>query len=594
MKKNMIKAIAGGNLAVVLLSFLVFAIGMLSVLNNSVFDYNMSLAMSQQPHEDIIVVEIDDKSIKEIGKFPFDRKIYAPFVQELEKSGAKVIAFDVTFNAQSNPESDQIFAQELAKYNNIIIPSYANLESGFSRSTIVQKDQMIMAQSVERPLPLFANITQTAHINRAIDSDGVIRRTWLALNTPDGPIYSLAYKTAEMSGYNVKHFLDLHPQKEIIINYEAGQKDFMNVPFYKVLDGSLPKNFFKDRIVLIGQTGPGTDEGITPIERHMNLVYAHANILNQLLHNQSIQKADDLKVTFPLMLLVLAFIGFVTWRMKPVLSVSTVFATAVILLVGQFFIYNSSKLVLNVIDPIFAGFIAFTVNIAIKTYFETKQKNYITKQFGRYISPDLVKEIAASGQEIKLGGSNRELTILFLDIRGFTPLSEKMQPEEVVGFLNMMFDMITKATLENKGTIDKFIGDAAMLLFNAPLDVEHHPYYAVKTGYDIQQGMIKVRQDIQEKFGVEVAVGIGINTGNVVVGNIGSYLRVDYTAIGDNVNTAARIESNTERHQILVSDSTYEATKEYFEYECIGQKIVKGKSVPLTLYEVKGHIKAPV
>jgi adenylate cyclase len=130
----------------------------------------------------------------------------------------------------------------------------------------------------------------------------------------------------------------------------------------------------------------------------------------------------------------------------------------------------------------------------------------------------------------------------------------------------MMFDMITNQVLANRGTIDKFIGDAAMILFNAPLDVPHHEYCAVKTAYDIQNGMKSVQTDILAKYGVEVSIGIGINTGNVVVGNIGSYLRVDYTAIGDAVNTAARIESNAAANQILVSEETYQRTKDYFRY----------------------------
>lgn len=593
MKKTIFQAVALGNIAVVLISFLIFAFGTLQVLNYSVFDYNMSWSMSNQPHEDIVVVEIDDASIKEIGKFPFDRSIYAPFIQKLEEDGAKVIAFDVAFNSESNPASDRAFAEELAKHNNIILPSYAVLESDFKRSVTVRKDEMIMAYDVERPIPMLAEPSQTAHINRMIDDDGVIRRTWLAINTKDGPLYSLAYKAAEMAGHDVRRFLDYHPQKELIIDYQSVQKDFFNVPFSKVLNGNLPKSTFQDRIVLIGQTGPGTDEGITPVEKHMNLVYAHANILSQLLNGQYYKTLSPAASTLPLMAAMLAFIGFVTWRLKPVYSVSLVFVSAIALLVLQYILFSSNRLVLDVVDPIFAAFVGFSVNIALKTFFETKQKNYITKQFGRYISPDLVKEIATSGQEIQLGGTTRDLSILFLDIRGFTPLSEKLSPEEIVGFLNMMFDLITKRTLENHGTVDKFIGDAAMLLFNAPLDVEHHAYYAVKTAYEIQHGMVQVRKDIQEKYGVDIAVGIGINSGTVVVGNIGSYLRVDYTAIGDNVNTAARIESNTDRNQVLVSEATYQITKDYFEYNCIGQKTVKGKSLPLTLYEVKGIVKAP-
>jgi adenylate cyclase len=158
----------------------------------------------------------------------------------------------------------------------------------------------------------------------------------------------------------------------------------------------------------------------------------------------------------------------------------------------------------------------------------------------------------------------------------------------------MMFNLITERTLENRGTIDKFIGDAAMILYNAPLDVPDHAYYAVKTGFEIQEGMEQIRRDVEAKYGVSLSIRVGINTGDVVVGNIGSYLRVDYTAIGDNVNTAARIESNARPNKVWVSESTYELTKDYFEYEFAGEKLMKGKSAPLKLFEVVSIKGAPI
>jgi adenylate cyclase len=277
-----------------------------------------------------------------------------------------------------------------------------------------------------------------------------------------------------------------------------------------------------------------------------------------------------------------------TWRLKTIASVLLLFGTIIALLAAQFYLFRNYNFYMDTVNPCMVLFLTYLNNVAIKSFFENKQKNFITKQFGRYISPDLVSQISKSNIEIQLGGINKELSILFLDIRGFTTLSEKLKPEEVVDFLNTMFNLITEKALENRGTIDKFIGDAAMILFNAPLDLENHEYYAVKTGYDIQQGMKKVREEIFERHGVTVSVGIGINTGEVVVGNIGSYLRVDYTAIGDNVNTAARIESNTVANQILVSESTYERTEQYFQYNCIGERMMKGKTVPVKLYEVLG------
>jgi adenylate cyclase len=395
----------------------------------------------------------------------------------------------------------------------------------------------------------------------------------------------------------VKKYLDLpvlqnHPKSEMLIKWDAKEYNFETVSFSKVIKGSIPPAAFKDRIVLVGYTAPGSDEGITPIERNMHLVYAHANILNQILNQKLITPVSG-AVTVAMAAIIVLLFGFLTWRLKAITSIILVFSVSVILLVIQYLTFAYSNLYVDTIGAVLSGLIAYIGNIAMKTYFETKQKNYITKQFGRYISPDLVKEIASSDSEIQLGGIKRELTLLFLDVSGFTPLSEKLKPEEVVDFLNMMFNLITEKALENHGTIDKFIGDAAMILYNAPLDVPHHAYYAVKTGYEIQKGMEQVRADVEAKYGISLSIRIGINTGDVVVGNIGSYLRVDYTAIGDNVNTAARIESTASPNQTWVSESTYELTKDYIQYEFAGEKLMKGKSSALKLYEVAAITGTP-
>jgi adenylate cyclase len=579
-----------GNLCVVLLCSLLFLSGALSTISNSLFDFNMKNGMSHEPNGDILLVTIDTDSLQKLGPYPWDRKLYSDLIQKLEDGGAKAIAFDIELYTQSNnPASDALVSAISKKYNNIIFPSHADLEGTISRSTIVQKDQLIHANKVVTPLTDFKTVP--AHINAVFDPDGVIRRTWLQIDTPQGVYSSFAMKLAEMAGADIKPFLNIQPmgdrpKTEILIKYDAVQKDFENVSYHKVLDGTIPAKVFKDRIVLVGYAAPGSDQGITPVENHMNLVFAHANILNQILAGELITFISD-RWLFLILILLALIAGFITWRLKsPILSVVLVFSIAIALLLAQYYLYVNHTLIFDATYPLMAVILAYLVNIAIKTYFETKNKNFITKQFGRYISPELVKEIASNDREIELGGINKELSILFLDIRGFTTLSEKLQPAEVVDFLNTMFNLITEKALENHGTIDKFIGDAAMILFNAPLDVPNHEYYAVKTAYDIQRGMEDVRNRIKEKYNVVVSVGIGINSGEVVVGNIGSYLRVDYTAIGDNVNIAARIESNTSAHQILVSESTYNRTKEHFEYNFAGEKMMKGKTVALKLFEV--------
>ncbi|WP_419877579.1 CHASE2 domain-containing protein [Brevibacillus centrosporus] len=591
MKKTIWKLSFALNLLVVLLCVALFWGDALDKLHYAVYDYDMKQSMTHAPHEDIIVIDIDQESLDLIGTFPWPRDTYIPLLEALAE--AKVVGFDITFTTKSeDPAIDEAFAAELAKHDNIIIPSVVELESFFRKETTVIKDQLIKGQALIKPIPEIASAAKTAHINAALDEDGVIRRTWLMLDSPEGKIPSLAYQMAEMYGADVKHYLTDHPQTELPIKFDGSTKDFMNIPFYMVLSGEVPPETFKDRIVLIGNAAAGDDAHPTPIDNHMYLVYAHANIINQLLHDQTITIASDGLILL-LMLLVLLLTVWFTWRKKPPYSIGMVIAVSFLLLYGQWLLFDTKLIYLSPVLPLVTLFAAFFVNIAAKTYAETRQKQFITRQFGRYISPELVREIAKREVELPLGGVNKELSILFLDIRGFTPLSEKLRPEEIVDFLNRMFDMITTQVLHNHGTIDKFIGDAAMVLFNAPLDVPHHEYYAVKTAYDIQQGMEQVRREIWEKYQVEVSIGIGINTGEVVVGNIGSYLRVDYTAIGDHVNTAARIESNAAANQILVSEATYERTRSYFRYASIGEKRMKGKATSVHLFEVTGFIGAP-
>ncbi|QJD81875.1 adenylate/guanylate cyclase domain-containing protein [Cohnella herbarum] len=319
-------------------------------------------------------------------------------------------------------------------------------------------------------------------------------------------------------------------------------------------------------------------------------MYAHANITNQLLNGTTVSYMPNWS-ELALSLLLFALFVYLPWRLKNIYSILLFLAVFAGVLYGQFALYQASAIHMNIVYALLAMILAYLANVSLKSYMDSVQKSFVTRQFGRYISPDLVKQIVAQDIEIKLGGDLKLITILFLDIRGFTPLSEKLTPPELVDTLNTMFNMITETTLRNEGTIDKFIGDAAMILFNAPLDVAEHERKAVKTAYEIQQGMNKIRDEIMEKYECEVNVGIGVHTGNVVVGNIGSYLRVDYTAIGDNVNIAARIESQTKKGQVHVSEQVYEQTKDHFRFDDGEDRMFKGKSHPIRVYEVLGPIE---
>jgi len=598
MKRKMLRSAILANLALLLIILAyafaaspdhqIIRINPFKVLDNLVFDYDMKATMSHMPHEDIIVVAIDDATVEALGRFPFSREFYIPFLDYVPL--ARAVAFDIHFVSQSeDPYVDEIFAEQLALTDNVILAAAVNLESGLERAVYVRKDQLVKG-TLQPPLGILAEQARLGHINRYAErgyDDGIIRKTWLMLDTDQGPIPSLAYKTAELAGADLSDYLRDNPQAELTIRYDATSYDFMTLSFLDVINGEYPPEFFEDRIVLLGLTGMGEDTGHTTVENNVNLVYAQAAIIDQLLKGEMVHT-----VSFPLVAVLMAVLFAaalaMAWLLKPIWSTLAVIVLAAALVAGQYGLFQATDHYVNTVYPIAVLLVTFFLNLAIRTYFEQKQLSFITRQFGRYISPDLVRQIARSDEELPLGGISKELSILFLDIRGFTTLSEKLKPEEVVDFLNTMFDLITEKALENRGTIDKFIGDAAMIIFNAPLDVEDHPYCAVKTAYDIQQGMKVVTRRIHDKYGVTVNIGVGINTGQAVVGNIGSYLRVDYTAIGDNVNIASRIESNTVAGQILVSESTYERTKDRFVYHCIGERMMKGKTVPVKLYEVLG------
>ncbi|MBW2997505.1 GAF domain-containing protein [Candidatus Woesearchaeota archaeon] len=223
--------------------------------------------------------------------------------------------------------------------------------------------------------------------------------------------------------------------------------------------------------------------------------------------------------------------------------------------------------------------------------FEDMEKTELKKAFQRYVSPDVIEEIMSDTEKDFLRTDKRELTVLFSDLRGFTELSEKLDPEEVVEILNEHFETMSKIILKQRGTLDKFVGDEIMAVFGAPVYTETHALKAIKTALDMQKAQKELSKKFKKKFGIEVEMGVGINTGDMVVGNIGSRQRMDYTVIGDSVNIASRLCSAAEANQILITESTYAEIKRSVKVKELEKITVKGKSRPLQVYNVTGLAK---
>ena len=253
--------------------------------------------------------------------------------------------------------------------------------------------------------------------------------------------------------------------------------------------------------------------------------------------------------------------------------------------------YTIGSMFVPLVYPQFALVAIYVWSLVSHYLEERKERNRVTGIFGRFVSKSVVDELLQSGEDVKLGGSRKDISLIFVDIRGFTPMSERLEPEQVIQVLNAYLDVCTKAIFKFNGTLDKFIGDGVMAMFGAPIEYDNHPEMAVRAAIEMKSQADILEQKLIRNYGIGVKFGLGINSGPAVVGNIGSEdLRLDYTAIGDTVNLSARLESNAKPGQILISEQTYERVKGLFQIEAIGEIKVKGKEKPVPVYEVIGRL----
>ena len=232
--------------------------------------------------------------------------------------------------------------------------------------------------------------------------------------------------------------------------------------------------------------------------------------------------------------------------------------------------------------------LTFLMRVATGYLTERFRKRKILSVFRTYMAPQVVDELGRSGNyKIELGGREREIAVLFVDIRGFTSMSEGLSPEKIVEILNRYLGMVTEAIFHNEGTLDKFIGDAVMAVYNAPLDVEDYACKAVQTGLDIVKAVDSINASLKKEFGIEIACGVGVHCGKAVVGNIGCSYRMDYTAIGDTVNVAERLESIAKGGQVLISKDLYEQVKDQYSAVYAGSQSLKGRQGGIEVFVVE-------
>ena len=595
------KTIVKKAITAALIFALVFVIAFLQVLYR--FDRIFSDPLYQtgsDPSSRIKIIAIDEKTIEKYGNVSeWSREIPAQLVRTLgasESGGPDVIVFDIMFVSPKESAGDDAFAEACAEAGNVITAvnvvqrQEISLENG---ALSVDNDHVAM---VEYPYEALKNSSGYGFANTYMDSDGFIRYSRTDLAYGEEKIESLsmkAYKAyAEANG--IAPALPKTENGFFEFSYTAkGGDGFEVLSLCDVLDGTVPASAFRDSAVFVGAYAPGMQDDYGASINKGETMYGveiHANIFKSLLEQRTAIPAN--RTVYALTVAALAAVFFLLISEMGILPATV---TALIFAVAD---VAAAKLLYGagietpLVYPILSVILIYAAKLILGYLLETLKRRRVIGAFKKYVAPEVVDELAKKGDfSIKLGGEKRHIAVLFVDIRGFTPMSEGLSPEEVVEILNEYLSLTTKAIFKNKGTLDKFIGDATMAIFNAPFDLDDYVFRAVMTAMDIAKGSDELEKRLMERFGRSISFGIGVNCGEAVVGNIGCEHRMDFTAIGDTVNTAARLESNAARGQILISREVYERVKDRIEAEEIGVIPLKGKSQEVFVYQLN-KIKA--
>lgn len=453
------------------------------------------------------------------------------------------------------------------------------------------------------------------HFNPLFDSDGVTRRVPLLIEFEGGFYEGLALATVRHAlggvplgtvfgmaegGYEALEFLRVGPlripldqQLAALVPYRGPQGSFPYVSAAKVLQGRLPEKSLEGQIVLIGTSATGLmDLRSTPVGNAYPGVEIHANLIQGILegalreHPSWVQGYDVLAVLLAggLLALILPFLG-------PLASVVLACFMAVGVVGLAFFAWESAGLVLPMATPLLALIVVFLFHILYDLFFESRQRRQMAQLFGQYVPPRLVEQLADNPDVASMEGENREMTVLFSDVRNFTTISEGLPPHELARLMNAYLSQMTEAIQDSHGTIDKYIGDAVMAFWGAPLPSRHHALEAVKGALTMQATMHELRRIFAARQWPELHIGIGISTGVMTVGNMGSAFRRAYTVLGDAVNLGARLESLTKQYGagILVAQRTVEATDQWIEYRELDRVQVKGKAQAVAIFEPLGR-----
>ena len=630
----------------------------LAKVENILYDTRVILTMPKGIDERIVIVDIDEKSLSEIGRWPWSRIHVAKLLDELfssydvslvgfdivfpepdESSGLKILQelgnneladikeyHDVVTDLEGQLDYDKLLSKSienhpvvLGYYFNDAISSAGSTVTGtlprpaFHRDTFHNKNvQARSANGYNANIKTLQDAALTAgHFSPWIDNDGVIRRIPMVYEYQDNyyeslslvmvrillgveetkPVFEEDYDTDYPSLEKLSlEYLDIPVDKNLqaIVPYRGKERSFPYVSATDVIHGLVDKKILQDAIVLVGTTAPGLfDLRTTPVQKQYAGVEIHANLIAGIL-DQNIKQSPAYVdgIEFIELLMIGCLLTLLLPLLSPVWAAFATLIVSMIIIAFNIVLWQYANLVLPLAAVLILIFMIFITNMIYGFFIERRGKLQIASTFGQYIPPDLIDEMNFNPDSYTLEAENREMTVLFSDIRGFTTISEGLTPAQLSELMNAYLTPMTKIIHENRGTIDKYIGDAVMAFWGAPLENPEHARYALKASMDMLERLNALRLEFIERGWPVINIGVGLHTGMMSVGNMGSEFRLSYTVLGDAVNLGSRLEGLTKNYgvEIIVSETTKDAVPEFI-YREIDIVKVKGKDKPIGIYE---------
>ena len=604
-------------------------------LDSRVRDFYFNYRGPQKASKDVVIVDIDEKSMKALGQWPWGRDKVAKILDNLTKAGAGIIGLDIVFS-----EADKSSPKKLAKRWNIQATSLSDYDLILAKKVattptvlgyvfdfdhdnsneapqipaiFIQKHKLYgeflpQANGVLTNLPIIQDAAYSSgYINNIPDEGGIIRSVplFISYNMQIYPslafeMYRIATNSSVTLNYSQAGIEKITVGKQEIkcdrfgrmyLNFRRPFKTYKYISAVDVYNNHIEKDAVKNRFVLIGTSAYGLmDLRSTPMDSVIAGVEIHANVIDNLLHHDMLFKPSwielaDLSIIFMSSFIIIFIVSRFALSM---IIIMYILLFSLYIYINYYMLFNL-HIILNAIFPIFSMVLSLIGVLGINYLFESKLKESIKRSFSKKVSRQVMDDLLANPDSSDLSAKEVNATIYFSDIRSFTTISETLKsPKLITEFLNFYMNEMVIPIEKSSGTIDKFIGDAVMAYWNAPIAVENHADKAVIAALQQIQKRDELNKTIYKKFGFNVDYGIGINTGDAVVGEIGSYGRSDYTIIGDAVNLASRLEGLCKPYKVrlVISEFTRQNLKKEYTMQLLDIVRVKGKKKPVKIYEV--------